>query len=93
MAQLRARLASGADPLAPLFPTFSSRRFAESLRVASAALGVPDATWHALRRGHASDLIASGAPLAQVLVQGGWRSSAFLRYIVRSEGECVAVSA
>ena len=58
-------------------------------RLAGSA-GVGAAGWHAFRRGMASDLVASGTPLAQVLVSGGWRSAAFLRYVLRHEAEEVA---
>ena len=36
---------------------------------------------HDLRRGHAQDLVESGAPLATILAAGEWRSPAFLAYI------------
>eukprot|EP00973_Karenia_brevis_P009514 1284253-Karenia_brevis.AAC.1 len=36
---------------------------------------------HDLRRGHAEDLRASGAPLWKILEAGQWRSPAFLQYL------------
>ena len=36
---------------------------------------------HDLRRGHALDLQMSGASLAEILVAGEWRSSAFTKYL------------
>ena len=53
----------------------------------AAGLGFERSGWHAFRRGMASDLIATGTPLAQVLTAGGWRSSAFLRYVSRGEAD------
>ena len=89
LAQRRQRVAEGAAPGDPLFPRFSARRLQPWLRETAAALGIPDATWHSLRRGFASDLMSSGEPLAHILVAGGWRSGAFLRYIVRADAERV----
>ena len=36
---------------------------------------------HDLRRGHALDLQMSGAPLAEILAAGEWRSLAFMKYL------------
>ena len=47
-------------------------------------LRVPEATSYRtqdLRRGHAEDMRQSGAPLADILKAGQWRSSAFLNYL------------
>ena len=51
------------------------------LRDIAAAVGVDQASWHGFRRGSATDLVAKGASLTQVLSAGAWRSAAFLRYI------------
>ena len=42
---------------------------------------------HDFRRGHAEDLRLSGAPLAEILKAGDWRSSAFLDYLDRARME------
>ena len=39
---------------------------------------------HAFPRGMATDLVASCSPLSFILHAGGWRSSAFMRYITAS---------
>ena len=44
-------------------------------------IGLEKASWHGFRRGSATDLVARGGSLSQVLASGGWRSGAFLRYI------------
>ena len=36
---------------------------------------------HDLRRGHAKDLVESGASLVEILAAGQWRSPAFLKYL------------
>ena len=41
--------------------------------------GVP--SWHAFRRGMATDLLASGHDWGAVMLAGGWRSTAFLDYL------------
>ena len=42
---------------------------------------------HDFRRGHAQDLLESGASLAQILAAGQWRSASFLDYIKQAELE------
>jgi len=54
------------------------------------ALGVASAgkyATHDFRRGHAQDLLESGATLAQILAAGQWRSSRFLGYLKEAELE------
>ena len=38
-------------------------------------------TLHSFRRGHATDLAESGAPLSEILRAGGWSSAAFTAYL------------
>ena len=45
------------------------------------SVGLDKVSWHGFRRGSATDLVASGSSLTQVLFAGAWRSAAFLRYI------------
>ena len=45
---------------------------------------------HSLRRGHARDLLESGATLAEILRAGQWRSAAFMRYLNLADIEKVA---
>jgi hypothetical protein len=55
-----------------------------------AALGFADAckySTHDFRRGHAQDLLESGATLAEILLAGQWRSSSFLKYLREAELE------
>ena len=46
-----------------------------------AALGINKLSWHSFRRGGASEMLRSGSTVAQILVAGGWRSAAFIRYL------------
>ena len=45
---------------------------------------------HDLRRGHARDMVQSGARLGEILRAGEWRSAAFLSYLDKDELECNA---
>jgi len=84
------RRAHGAAPGDALFPSFVPRRDGVWLGQFAASLGFARSGWHAFRRGMAADLVAAGTPLAQVLTSGGWRSTAFLRYVSRGEADAVA---
>lgn len=66
------------------------------LRKSLTDLGVDNAgqyRTHDLRRGHAQDLLQSGAPLAAILAAGEWRSPAFLSYVDQAKWEGEAVLA
>ena len=73
---------------------FQSEPYAALLRLRAQAASVnaklllhidPALGWHSLRRGMARDLLESGATLATILRSGGWKSSAFLRYLCRRD--------
>ena len=77
-------LVVGRAPGTPLFPDFTPSSALQVLRVVLGGLGVPDPELyrtHDLRRGHAQDLVASGAPLHEILRAGEWSSPAFLSYL------------
>ena len=57
------------------------REALEFLRGATAAAGGLRPTWHAFRRGYATDLLASGHDWGAVMLAGGWKSNAFLDYL------------
>ena len=64
------------------------------LRGMLAALHIPDShlyRTHDLRRGHARDLQARGATLAEILAAGDWRSPSFLKYLDEQQLEEDAV--
>ena len=42
---------------------------------------------HDFRRGHAQDLLESGATLAEILLAGQWRGSSFVKYLKEAELE------
>ena len=86
VAQLRQRRDDGASPAEPVFPGvegYPAQALAR-LRRRCAALGFL-CGWHAFRRGMASDMLNSGSTIAQILMAGGWRSAAFLRYLTRRD--------
>ena len=41
--------------------------------------------WHAFRRGTASDRLCDGDSIHSILLDGGWRSSAVLSYLITDE--------
>ena len=82
---LRSAEAAG---LGPRERVLSSKPFPAlcRLRTLCKQLGLPaNLGWHAFRRGMARDMLASGATLSQLLRAGGWKSSAFLRYLCRRD--------
>jgi hypothetical protein len=83
-AQIDERQASGSGPRDLVFDV-SEARALRLIQQLAGELELPRFTWHSLRRGMAQDLIASGSSLASVLLAGGWRSSAVLRYLSRTE--------
>ena len=76
-----------------LFVGLSPKDANSELRRRLHAVGVSNAelfTLHAFRRGHAMDLVASGARLWEILQAGEWRSPAFLAYLKLHKVECEA---
>ena len=72
------------DPiLSALMTSGASRR----LRQRGAILGIERCSWHAFRRGAASDIMRSGGTVGFLMNQGGWRSGAFLRYFLAPDVE------
>ena len=66
------------------FARISPKRATDELRRRLQAQGCADAAAHVLknfRRGHALDLLESGAKLAEILRAGEWKSPAFLLYL------------
>ena len=78
IAKYGSREAAGQRRLLDLGSAAKARTVLSELAV---AVGVEKATWHGFRRGSATDLVSSGASLAQVLSSGAWKSAAFLKYI------------
>ena len=76
------------------FAGFSPAGALSAIRSAVGAVGVDrpgEFDTRSLRRGHALDLVESGANLAQILSAGGWRSAAFIAYLPVEELEREAV--
>ena len=76
--------ASTAALRAPLFPGHQGAAGRTALVSLAGALGLPT-QWHAFRRGMAQDMLERGDALAEILLAGGWRSGAFLRYLSRAD--------
>ena len=65
-----------------------------SLRRNLQAIDVEDAHdygTHAMRRGHAQDLVQRGASLVEILHAGEWRSAAFRAYLHTEKLEASAI--
>ena len=66
------------------FAEFTASSALSALRQLLALLNIPDAhlfRTHDMRRGHARDLQARGASLAEILRAGDWRSASFMQYL------------
>jgi integrase len=79
-AQVRHHSSSGRGPRDRIFG-LDPAQCLRLLRDICSRLGLPSPSWHAFRRGMASDMLASGSSLSAILRAGGWRSAAFLRYL------------
>ena len=86
-ALVNSRARREARPADRLLVGLRASQATETLRQRCIALGLPRSGWHAFRRGSATDIIRSGGTVAFLLHAGGWRSSAFLRYLVRQDLE------
>ena len=75
-----AHRAAGRRPTDRIFAVDAKEALA-FLRAVTTAAGGLRPTWHAFRRGYATDLLASGQDWGAVMLAGGWRSNAFLDYL------------
>ena len=66
----------------PVFHRLQGSAASSALCKVTGPLNLP-AVWHAFRRGMAQDMLSNGSPLGEILLAGGWRSGAFLRYLSR----------
>ena len=82
--QLKLRASQGAGPHEPLFPGLQGSKGNTALKRTAEAVGLRP-LWHAFRRGMATDMLSRGDPLAEILLAGGWKSGAFLRYLTRKD--------
>ena len=81
-------------PCKRLFGDLTPSIALKMLRACLRVCGIEDAfkyRMHDFRRGHAQDLLDSGASLAEMLSAGQWRSPAFLRYIAEETLERDAI--
>ena len=71
----------------PILSGLSSSGATRRLRRKGLSLGIERCSWHAFRRGAASDIIRPGGTIGFLMNQGGWRSGAFLKYLLCSDVE------
>ena len=75
----------GRGPREPLFQLDHRDTLQKIRRACASDGGHAWFTWHYLRRGMATDLLRSGTDLANMVTAGGWKSSAFLGYLLKDE--------
>ena len=80
-------LQRGGRPQDPLLTNLATSRATRTLRRRGSSLGIERCSWHAFRRGAASDIVRSGGTIGFLMNQGGWRSGAFLKYLLCSDVE------
>ena len=86
--QIKDHKARGKSDRQGLFSDLNLIHARNKIREIAAEIGlsqIEEFTWHFIRRGMATDLLRFGSSLAQILVAGGWKSSAFLRYLLRHD--------
>ena len=83
-AQIRHHSSLHKSPKDPLFNITASAGLIQ-IRRGCSELGLPNISWHSFRRSAARDMMSRGCSLAQILMAGGWRSSAFLRYLCKKD--------
>ena len=71
----------------PILGSLKSKSARADLVRRGTRVGIHSCTWHSFRRGAASDIVNSGGTIGFLMHQGGWRSAAFLRYILRQDLE------
>ena len=84
LGQIAASRSAGSSPADRLFPALQGSSGRSAFHSVCAAVGAETA-WHAFRRGMARDMLDGGSPLGEILLAGGWRSGAFLRYLARTD--------
>ena len=79
---------SGHAPSKSIFHAIDMKRAREIIRDTARKLNIPELqsfNWHFIRRGMATDMLRYGSSMAQILVAGGWRSNAFIRYLLQQD--------
>jgi len=78
-------IAAGRGPREAIFQDINMTTFYKHLQKLTTDMGIGAFTWHWLRRGFATDLLRSKTPLAEIVTAGGWRSNAFMRYLLQED--------
>ena len=84
-AQVEAHTTALRGPELPIFGDINFPKLLLYIKNVTVDLGLGSFTWHWLRRGFATDLLRSGTPLAEIITAGGWKSAAFIRYLLRED--------
>jgi len=85
IAVVHSHLRRGGSKSDRIFGSLKSRRASSELRRRGLTVGISRCSWHAFRRGAASDIIRSGGTIGFLMHQGGWKSAAFLKYLLASD--------
>ena len=85
IAVVHAHLHRGGTRSDRIFGSLKSRRASSELRRRGLTVGISRCSWHAFRRGAASDIVRSGGTIGFLMHQGGWKSAAFLKYLLASD--------
>ena len=85
IAAAHSHLRRGGSKVDRIFGSLKARRASSELRRRGLGFGIDRCSWHAFRRGAASDIVRSGGTIGFLMHQGGWRSAAFLKYLLASD--------
>ena len=85
IAAAHSHLRRGGSKFDRIFGSLKARRASSELRQRGLNVGIDRCSWHAFRRGAASDIIRSGGTIGFLVHQGGWKSAAFLKYFSASD--------
>jgi len=84
----RSHVESGRSLDTPLFCNLHKTKASLRLRARCLIAGVAGVSWHAFRRGAASDILRKGGAVAYLMHSGGWKTAAFMStYLQRGDLE------
>ena len=83
----RSHVEAGRSLDTPLFRNLHKTKASLRLRARCLIAGVAGVSWHAFRRGAASDILRKGGTVAYLMHSGGWKTAAFMTYLQRGDLE------
>ena len=89
LGQTHDRIKAGTSTQEELFDDLQGSQGSQTFRMVASALCL-EPKWHAFRRGMASDMLSQGRPISIVLACGGWKPTAFLKYVTSADLDSVA---